>query len=188
MNAEIDLSGVILKTERLILRPWRETDLDDFYEYASVEGVGESAGWVHHQSPDETRTVLAAFIREKKTFAIEHGGKVIGSLGIECYDEAALPELHDMRGRELGFVLSKAYWGKGLMPEAAEAVLEYLFCQVRLDLVVCRHFAENLRSKRVQEKCGFRFYKTSRYQTQYGAVKDDCINLLCKEDYLQAHA
>ena len=45
MNAEIDISNVVLRTERLILRPWRESDLDDFFEYASVDGVGEMAGW-----------------------------------------------------------------------------------------------------------------------------------------------
>ena len=39
MNKEIDISNVTLKTERLLLRPWRLTDLDDFYEYASVDGV-----------------------------------------------------------------------------------------------------------------------------------------------------
>lgn len=38
MNAEIDISNVVLRTERLILRPWREADLDDFFEYASVLG------------------------------------------------------------------------------------------------------------------------------------------------------
>ena len=45
MNAEIDISNVVLRTERLILRPWRESDLDDFFGYASVDGVGEMARW-----------------------------------------------------------------------------------------------------------------------------------------------
>ena len=44
MNAEIDISKTILKTERLTLRPWRQEDSDDFYEYASVDGVGQMAG------------------------------------------------------------------------------------------------------------------------------------------------
>ena len=44
MNANIDISNVTLKTNRVILRPWRYTDIDDFFEYASVPGVGESAG------------------------------------------------------------------------------------------------------------------------------------------------
>lgn len=39
MNAEIDISNIELETERLILRSWRLTDLDDFFEYASVDGI-----------------------------------------------------------------------------------------------------------------------------------------------------
>lgn len=45
MNAEIDISNVKLETERLILRAWKIADLDNFFEYASVNGVGEKAGW-----------------------------------------------------------------------------------------------------------------------------------------------
>ena len=50
MNATIDISNTVLKTERLILRPWRQEDLDDFYEYAKVDGVGQMAGWLPHES------------------------------------------------------------------------------------------------------------------------------------------
>ena len=48
MNASFKIGGVTLEAERLILRPFRQEDLQDFYEYASVEGVGEMAGWRHH--------------------------------------------------------------------------------------------------------------------------------------------
>ena len=66
MNAEIDISNVVLKTQRLVLRPWRESDLDDFFEYASVDGVGEMAGWAHHKTKEETQAVLAAFMGGKR--------------------------------------------------------------------------------------------------------------------------
>ena len=178
MNAEIDISNVVLRTERLILRPWRESDLDDFFEYASVDGVGEMAGWSHHKTKEETQAILTAFINGKKTFAIERGGKVIGSLGIEKYDEEKLLEFSDKSGRELGFVLSKAYWGNGYMAEAVRAVIDYLFKQVGLDFIACRYFTDNPQSKRVQEKCGFAFYKYSKYTTAYGVNKDECINVL----------
>ena len=70
MNAEIDISNVKLETERLILRAWEITDLDNFFEYASVNGVGEKAGWEHHKSKDESLEILKMFIDEKKVFAI----------------------------------------------------------------------------------------------------------------------
>ncbi len=120
MNAEIDISGVTLHTERLILRPWRLTDLEDFYAYASVDGVGQMAGWKPHASREESRMILDRFIGEKKTFALEYQGKVIGSLGIEKYNTGRFSEFADQKGREIGYVLSKKYWGQGLMPEAVK--------------------------------------------------------------------
>ena len=116
MNTDIDISNVVLKTERLILRPWRQSDLEDLYEYASVDGVGQMAGWKPHEDRNESQKILNSFIEHKKTFALEFEGKVIGSLGIEKYDDEKFPELEDKKCRELGYVLSKAYWGRGLMP------------------------------------------------------------------------
>ena len=54
INAEVDLTDVVLETERLIIRAWKETDLEDFYEYAKVDGVGQMAGWNPHQSIQES--------------------------------------------------------------------------------------------------------------------------------------
>ncbi|MBQ1397193.1 MAG: GNAT family N-acetyltransferase [Clostridia bacterium] len=182
MNAEIDISKTELKTRRLTLRPWRESDLDDFYEYASVDGVGEMAGWCHHTSKEESKEILDMFIKEKKTFAIDYNGKAIGSLGIEWYKEEDMPELADQKGREIGFVLSKDYWGQGLMPEAVRAVIAYLFDELGLDFIICCHYTDNPRSGRVQEKCGFRFYKSNRSMTRYGVEKDGCVNILFRKN------
>ena len=178
MNVEIDVSKVILHTERLTLRPWTMDDLVDFNEYASVDGVGQMAGWTPHKSIDESREILRMFISEKKTFAIEFDGKVVGSLGIEEYHEKELPEFENWRGRELGFVLSKDYWGRGLMPEAVMSVIKYLFETVGLDFIVCGHFVENYQSQRAQEKCGFKHYKLVKYTTRSGAVKDCWLSIL----------
>ena len=174
MNAPIDITGVVLKTERLTLRPWREDDLNDFYEYARVDGVGQMAGWTPHRSLDDSREILDMFIREKKTFALEHEGKVIGSLGIETYDERRYPELNldQKRGREIGYVLSKDYWGRGLMPEAVRAAIRWLFDDVGLDFIIVGHFTRNDRSRRVIEKCGFEYVKTIPYDTQDGRTEE----------------
>ena len=177
MNAEIDISKVVLRTERLTLRPWTEGDLDDLYEYASVDGVGQMAGWLPHKSIDESRVILQRFIEGKKTFALDLDGKVIGSLGIERYDEKLLPEFDEKRGREIGYVLSKNYWGRGLMPEAVKEVIRYLFESVNLDFIACGHFTDNLQSMRVQEKCGFKHYRRGKYTTKYGEVKDHWISI-----------
>ena len=90
MNSPIDISTVALKTQRLTLRPWRVTDLQDFYAYASVDGVGQMAGWSPHKNLEESRQILDDFIARKNGFALEYQGKVIGSLGIEEYNDTEL--------------------------------------------------------------------------------------------------
>ena len=178
MNVQIDISSTVLKTERLVLRPWRLEDLDDLHEYAKVDGVGQMAGWLPHDTKETSLAVLEKFIAEKKTFAIEYNGKAIGSLGIEQYHEQDLPEFQEKQGRELGYVLSKDYWGYGLMPEAVKEVIRYLFEEIKLDFLVCGHFTDNEQSKRVQEKCGFQHYKLVKHETRYGIIKDCWLSIL----------
>lgn len=108
---------------------------------------------------------------------------MIGSLGVEYYDEKESPELDLLRARALGFVLSKAYWGKGLMPEAVNEVIRWLFEEQKLDAVICAHFDWNTQSARVQQKCGFHFLKESIYKTFYGTVEKDIINVLYREEW-----
>ena len=177
MNAHIDISTVTLETSRLILRPWKETDLQDFYNYARVDGVGQMAGWAPHESIKKSKQILDHFIAEKHVFALEHQGKVIGSLGIEKYSEVNYPELSELVGREIGYVLSKDYWGQGLMPEAVQAVIGYLFENLGLDFIMVGHFEWNKQSARVIEKCGFQYYNTRPYTTRMGTaeISEDSI-------------
>ena len=172
MNAPMDVTGLRVETERLILRPWQESDLQDFFEYASVEGVGEMAGWVHHGSVGESKAILDGFIAGKKTLALElrQSGKVIGSLGF--HRPQPDPADGEQYGRELGFVLHKTYWGRGLMPEAVRAISDYCFRVLDFDYLTCGHFIGNDRSRRVIEKCGFRFYGESTFETHFGTVEN----------------
>ena len=181
MNAIYRINGKVIETERLILRAFRESDLDDFYEYASVEGVGEMAGWKHYKSIGDSAEILDMFINEDKTFAIclKESGKVIGSLGIEKYGlEEKLTEFDTYRGREIGYVLSKDYWGRGLMPEAVKAVIDYLFEDLNFDFLLCGYYNFNAQSKKVQEKCGFKPYRALTMDTRMGTKEQGTLNLI----------
>ncbi len=181
MNAIFTINGKQIETERLILRPFKETDLKDFYEYASEEGVGEMAGWEHHESRDKSKEILDMFIKEDKDFAIclKENNKVIGSFGVKEYGmEAALTEFDGYLGRELGFVLARDYWGKGLMPEAAKAVIEYLFNELDYDFLLCGYYNFNNQSKKVQEKCGFKPYRALKMDTRMGTQEKGTLNLI----------
>lgn len=188
MNATIDISGIVLKTERLILRPWKQEDLDDFFEYASVDGVGQMAGWLPHESKETTQMILDSFIANKKTFALEFDGKVIGSLGVENYKEEEFPELDKQQGRSIGYVLSKGYWGRGFMPEAVKAVQKYLFDTVGLDFLIVSHYVWNGQSRRVIQKSGFHYIKTIQLNTRYGTTEDTLVYILQKENWKNAQS
>ena len=179
MLAVVDVSNVRIETKRLILRPWLQSDLNDFYAYASVEGVGEMAGWSHHKSKEESRKILNSFIEHKKTFALElkETGQVIGSLGIEGFREPALLE-SSLQGRELGYVLAKEYWGRGLMPEAVNAVIDYCFEALHYDFLLCAHFIRNDQSRRVIEKVGFRYLKEIEHETRFETVEKTKLYVL----------
>lgn len=181
MNAKYNLNGKIIETDRLVLRPFSYGDIDDFYEYASVEGVGEMAGWPHHENKEKTKEILTRFVEEDKTFAVclKESGKVIGSLGVEFYGlEDKLTEFDGYKGREIGFVLSKDYWGKGLIAEAVKAVINYLFDEKDLDFLTCGYYDFNNQSKRVQEKCGFVPYRKLKMETLMGTKEDGVLNIL----------
>ena len=181
MNAPFDIANIVIETERLILRPFAITDLDDFYEYASVPGVGEEAGWPHHDSKETSLRILNHFLEEKHTFALvyKQNNKVIGSLGIEKYgSEDKLTEFDGYLGREIGYVLSGAYWGQGLMTEAVKAVINYLFNTLNYDFILCGHFDKNNRSKRVQEKCGFVPYRKLVFDTKMNTKEPGILRLL----------
>ncbi len=173
MNAPVDVSNIRIATEHLILRTFREQDLDDLYDYSKVSGVGEMAGWRHHESIEESQKILKWFIEGKRTFALElkENSKVIGSLGLDPRDvDEGLPA--HLLGREVGYVLSKDYWGRGLMPEAVFAVMEYCFRVLNYDYLLCGHFDHNIRSRRVVEKSGFIFLKETVSDTARGVTEN----------------
>lgn len=184
MIPEFDITNVTLHTPRLTLRPWRQTDLEDLYAYASDPEVGPMAGWKPHESLEESQMILDHFVDGRKTFALEYRGRVVGSIGIHGYDEARHPEFDELRVRELGYVLARDCWGLGLMPEAVSEVIRWLFEEQELDVILCGHFLWNRQSLRVQEKCGFRHLSFGTFTTKLNKVEEHELRILTRADWL----
>jgi len=161
-------TGLTLETPRLLLRPFTQDDLHDFNAYASVPGVGEAAGWPHHKTLEESQKILDMFLRETDKFALYHkaDNKVIGSLGLHKSWTDELEAYNHLKAYEMGYVLSKEYWGQGLVVEAAQVVIDHLFNICKLDAVSICHFLENMQSRRVIEKLGFKFIMEDKYYSK----------------------
>lgn len=173
-----------LNTPRLRLRPFTTADTADVYEYARLPQVGPIAGWQPHQSPEESREIIRTVFSAPGVFAMElrENGKVIGSVGFvgnhPAGESAACPD------DEVGYALHPRYWGRGLAPEAVEAVLQYGFLERGLSRIWCGHYADNWRSARVIRKCGFRyqFARTERAALM-GETRQCYFYLLTKENW-----
>ena len=145
---------MILETERLTLRPWEETDAKECYKYAKDPRVGPVAGWPVHTSEENSRQLIRDVLMAPETYAIvlKETGLPIGSIGFHHND---LAEKDDEA--ELGYWLGVDYWGQGLVPEAGREMLRHAFEDLNLVRIWCGYYDGNEKSKRVQEKLGFKY-------------------------------
>lgn len=157
----------VLETPRLSLRPFRELDAEDLYAYARDPRVGPIAGWPIHESPEESREIIRTVFSAPNVFALEfrETGRVVGSAGLVGRHPAG--EISGCPDDEIGYALSPVYWGRGLVPEAVEALLQHSFTALGLRRIWCGHYAGNWRSDRVIHKCGFRYRFARTERTQW---------------------
>ena len=171
-----------LETSRCIMRPFEPSDLQDFFEYAKRPNIGPNAGWPPHNNLDETRKILESFIEGEEVWAIvlKEGQRLIGSIGLH---KDQLRSAEDVR--MLGYILSDAYWGLGIMSEAARAVIDYAFDRFGIHLLTVHHYSFNTRSKRVIDKCGFQYEGTLRHCSRIfdGSVYDLCCYSMTREEW-----
>ena len=150
-----------LQTERLILRPWQDSDADDLYFYAKDPDVGPIAGWPPHHSAEESLNVIRKVLSGTEAYALclKENGRAIGAIELKLKGHTDLTDRDDEC--ELGYWLGKPFWGRGLIPEAARSLLRRAFQDLDMERVWCGYYDGNEKSKRVQEKLGFRYQWTT---------------------------
>ena len=161
-----------LETERLRLRPFRLDDAEAMFTgWANDDEVTKYLTWPTHSDVETTKAILARWVAEyeqpeRLNFAIERkdDGRLIGGIDVVHYTEGV---------PVIGYVLSRACWGRGYMTEACTRVIEYLFSQgfdaVRIDAIV-----ENVGSNRVIQKCGGELVATDE---DYLKLKDRTVTV-----------
>lgn len=143
-----------IETRNMILRPWKETDAEALYKYASDPRAGPIAGWPAHTSVENSREIIRDVLSAPNTYALTIRGsdEAVGSIGLfDCTCEECRNE------KEIGYWIGVPFWGNGLVPEAVESMLDYCFDWLGSQRVWCGHYKGNDKSKRVIEKCGFTY-------------------------------
>ena len=190
-----------LITERLILTPWTDNweDAAGLYAYAKDPDVGPRAGWKPHESVEESLQIIREIfmpnlvwaIREKPAGrmtgsadavanAAPETGLIVGSIGLE--DDR---RREGVNSKEMGYSLAKERWGRGYMPEAARAVMDYGFSELGLVVMGICTGPENSRSQRVIEKCGFKYEGRQRrgYHILDGTDRDNLVFSILREEW-----
>lgn len=150
---------MVLHTQRMTLRPFRDTpeDLRDLCALAADPLVSGPANWRPDLGLEDCQRTLQRFVREHQTLAIEEEGRVIGAIDLpRCHPGVIPPQYRRLRCREIGYVLLSSCRGQGRMVEAVRALSGYLFASGRVDALFGLCAPDNLPSARVQEQCGFR--------------------------------
>ncbi|MBQ6263325.1 MAG: GNAT family N-acetyltransferase [Clostridia bacterium] len=176
---------MILETERLILRPWYESDAQECFKYACDPRVGPAAGWPPHTDVENTRVIIRDVLAVPETYAVvlKETGLPIGSVGLHKNDLASKDD-----EAELGYWIGVPYWGRGIAPEASREMIRHAFEDLGLQRVWCGYYDGNEKSKRVQEKLGFKYQWTNEKVPvpQMGETRKGHVNLLTKEEWLQS--
>lgn len=177
---------MVIQTERLALRPWRETDAASLLAYASDPDVGPAAGWPPHRSIGESREIIRTVFTAPHTFAIclPETDEPIGSIGLmppRCGSNSQRVGLE----LEVGYWVAKPFWGRGFAPEAVRAMQRYAFETLGCKALWCGYYEGNNKSLRVQQKCGFAPHHVERDVPceLMGDVRTEYFTHLTREDW-----
>ncbi|MBQ9589710.1 MAG: GNAT family N-acetyltransferase [Butyrivibrio sp.] len=181
---------MILETDRLILRGWEDSDAASLFKYASDSRIGLSAGWLPHADIKYSRAVIRAILSREETYAIclkGNANEPIGNIGLNLKGSPKRPLLQGEA--ELGFWVGHPYWGRGIAPEAVKEILRHGFFDLGLKRVYCGYFKGNDNSKKVQQKCGFKFHhiENETYIIMLDETRVEYINVITNNEFLLFH-
>lgn len=172
-----------LETKRLILRPFKESDAEAVYKYASDPRVGPAAGWPVHTSVENSREIIKHVLCKKGIYAIvlKNDDKPVGCAGLM---PAATGKKNE---REIGYWIGVPYWGQGLVPEAVRELERHGFIDLGLNLIWCAYYDGNEKSLRVQQKCGFTYHHTeyNKQCSMLDEIRTEHYTCITKKQWLE---
>ena len=174
-----------IKTKRLMLRQFSETDCKDMFKWAANPDVVKYLSYYPHKNIDETKKILSSWVHiyhksDTYNWAIEYDGTVIGNIAVVEQDDECF-------SCHLGWQIDKPYWNKGIMTEAASAVIEFLFDSVGYDRITTGCDSRNIGSAKVMQKVGMTLEGVFRrycYQKD-GSIGDKYYYAVLKSDWEQ---
>lgn len=175
-----------LITRRLLLRRFTVDDAEEMFDsWASDSEVTRYLSWAAHENTEATKQYLTSVCENyadpsNYSWCIcdRQSGELLGSIG-------AINPVEPLSSIGLGWCLKRAAWGRGIMPEAARAVVKFLFDEVKANRIEAIHHALNPKSGRVMQKIGMTFEGILRQYAldNLGNTVDVCLYSVTLRDY-----
>lgn len=178
-----------MEGQRIILRNWQQGDEEELFRHAGNPALGNAAGWEPHRSIDHSRQLLDTIFGGAETYAIvlKSTGLPVGNIELMFATDFHTAPLAPHEA-EISYWIGQEYWGQGLVPEAARLLIHHGFQNLHLTGLWCCHYHGNLQSKRVQEKCGFRYHHCNENgRTKTGEPKRVHLLHLSRQQWLDSH-
>ena len=146
----------VIETDRLILRPFTMDDAEPmFRNWASDDEVTKYMTWPTHQSPEVSRMVLSDWTASYAKPDFYNWAIVLKGSGPEPVGSiSAVHTKEKTLCATIGYALARSHWGKGIMPEALTALIDFFFDEVGCNRVEADHDTNNPKSGRVMQKAG----------------------------------
>lgn len=152
-----------LETSRLILRKAvREDALPMFRNWASDPEVTKYLTWPTHRAPETSAAVADLWIKEYQKLDYYQWMIVLKEIGEPIGSISVVNHRDDIAEVEIGYCIGRNWWHKGIMSEALEAVMDFLFKEAGMNRIEAKHDINNPNSGSVMKKCGMRYEGTSR--------------------------
>ena len=174
-----------LETERLLLRRFELSDAEEMFEnWANDSEVTKYLTWPAHQNITVTKSVLEDWVSQYDNnqyyqwgIELKEDNQLIGSIGIVRLD-------NQIKSVHVGFCIGQKWWGKGIMSEALEKLMDYFFNEIKANRVDSRHDPRNIGSGKVMQNCGM-LYEGTVKQGDWNnqGICDYSIYGLTLEDY-----
>lgn len=173
-----------LSTSNLILRKFRESDIEAFYtRVAGSEEVTRYMLWQPHKDVKESKESIEKILsryEEGNTYtwaiALHSDDSVIGRIDLLRFDETE-------SSCSFAYMLGEEFWGRGFGTEALCAVLQYAFKKLELQVVIADHMSDNIASGAVMKKVGMRYVKThvAKYEKDGNYYDADEYRISCED-------
>lgn len=172
-----------IQTERLVLRQFRHDDYRDMFKWASNPEVVKYLSYDPHETLEVSKAVTDMWVEayespETYNWAIEFQKKVIGNISVVAMESECF-------SCHLGWQIDVPFWNQGIMTEAAQAIVNYLFEIVGFDRITSGHDIRNIGSGRVMEKIGMireGVFRRYIYQKD-GSIGDKAYYAILKSDW-----